>query len=77
MRMKLPLSRPLADGAITQEQADQMLENMPTFAPGQGGRGGHRGGPRGGGPRGGGAQGGFGQGSSFGNQSAPLDGQDA
>ncbi len=75
------IEQALADEAITQEQADLMLENMPTFTPGQGGHGfpggGHHGGPRGGGGPGSFDQGNFSQDSSFGNQSVPLQGQDA
>jgi len=76
------IEQALADGAITQAQADQMLENMPTFTPGAGGHGFHGGFP--GGPHGfggsnslGQGQSSLGQGSFFGNQTAPLPGQDA
>ena len=69
----------LADGAITQEQADQMIENLENGL-GQGGRGfgggGHHGGPRGGQGGYGQGQGNFDQNSFFGNQ-APVEGQDA
>lgn len=72
------IDQALADGVITQEQADELASNVPTFNLGSGGRGGHGGGPRGGGPRGGGPRGGGqGQGSFFGNGNAPLQNQDA
>jgi polyhydroxyalkanoate synthesis regulator phasin len=67
------VNQALADGVITQAQADLMLSHIPTFNPRSGGQG-----ARGGGHRGPQGHHGFGPGQgSFGNGNAPVQDQDA